>query len=72
MIYKYDGTGKKCPEPLINMRLLLKKMKLGDECIITLNDAGSLSDIPKLLDKQGYYYQKQSIGNGMVEISIQA
>ncbi|NQY50414.1 MAG: sulfurtransferase TusA family protein [Colwellia sp.] len=70
MIYKYDGIGKKCPVPLINMRLLIKKMQSGDECIISINDAGSLNDIPKLLDKQGYQYRKQMIGNGTVEISI--
>ncbi|WP_057831787.1 sulfurtransferase TusA family protein [Colwellia sp. TT2012] len=70
MIYKYDGIGEKCPLPLINMRLLLKKMHVGDECIISINDVGSLNDIPKLLDKQGYQHSKKNLGNGTVEIRI--
>lgn len=68
--YKYNGIGEKCPVPLINMRLLLKKMRIGDSCIITINDTGSLSDIPKLLAKQGYQYHKQINSNGTVDISI--
>jgi TusA-related sulfurtransferase len=70
MIYKYDGTGEKCPVPLVKMRLLLKKMQDGDQCIITIDDIGSINDIPKLLDKQGYSYQKQTNVSGFVEISI--
>jgi len=72
MIYKYDGLGEKCPVPLIQLRLLLKKMLVDDECIITLNDVGSLQDIPKLLTKQGYQYVKQIDDNGIVKISIKA
>ena len=71
MIYKYDGRGEKCPVPLVKLRLLLKKMKDGDQCIITIDDIGSINDIPKLLDKQGYSYQKQSNDIGIVEISIE-
>ncbi|MEI6895294.1 MAG: sulfurtransferase TusA family protein [Colwellia sp.] len=70
MIYKYDGRGEKCPVPLINLRLLLKKMKFDDECLIIINDAGSLKDIPKLLNKQGYHYQQLFLGNGSVEVSV--
>jgi len=70
MIYKYDGSGEKCPVPLVNLRLILKKMNIGDECIIILHDTGSLTDIPKLLSKQGYNYKLQSIDNGLVEVSI--
>jgi len=71
MIYKYDGRGEKCPVPLVKLRLLLKKMQYGDQCIITIDDIGSINDIPKLLDKQGYSYQKQSNDIGIVEISIE-
>jgi TusA-related sulfurtransferase len=70
MIYKYDGRGYKCPVPLVKLRLLLKKMQDGDQCIITIDDIGSINDIPKLLDKQGYFYQKQTSDLGFVEISI--
>ncbi|TYK66165.1 sulfurtransferase TusA family protein [Colwellia echini] len=70
MIYKYDGSGEKCPIPLINLRLLLKKMNKGDVCLIIINDTGSLTDIPKLLNKQGFRYQQKNIDNDLVEISI--
>ena len=70
MIYKYDGKGEKCPVPLVNLRLLLKKMQDGDQCIITIDDLGSINDIPKLLDKQGYFYQKQIKEIGTVEICV--
>jgi TusA-related sulfurtransferase len=70
MIYKYDGRGEKCPVPLVNLRLLLKKMLVGDLCIITIDDRGSINDIPTLLDKQGYHYQRYIDDNGVVEISI--
>jgi TusA-related sulfurtransferase len=72
MIYKYDGRGEKCPVPLVNLRLLLKKMQGSDQCIISIDDIGSISDIPKLLDKQGYCYQEHAIKNGIVEIKIDA
>ena len=72
MIYKYDGSREKCPVPLVNLRLLLKKMHQGDQCIITINDTGSINDIPKLLAKQGYCYREQVIENGIVEITINA
>ena len=70
MIYKYDGRGEKCPVPLVKLRLLLKEMQNGDQCIITIDDIGSINDIPKLLDKQGYIYQHQTNDVGFVEISI--
>ena len=70
MIYKYDGTGQKCPVPLIQLRLLLKKMQLGDECIITINDIGSVQDIRKLLTKQGYQYIDQVAEDGIVHIRV--
>lgn len=72
MIYKYNGIDKKCPVPLINLRLLLKKMNGGDECVITINDAGSLKDIPKLLFQQGYDFHQKKRAGDVMEISIKA
>jgi len=71
MIYKYDGTQEKCPVPLVNMRLILKQMQVGDLCIVRINDLGSVSDIPKFLTKQGYCYSQQTMANGIIEISIE-
>jgi len=71
MIYSYDGTQEKCPVPLIQTRLLLKKMKVGDQCIIVLKDKGSIVDIPKLLRKQGYHFQQTFLEQSIVKISIE-
>ena len=70
MIFNYDGSNDKCPVPLIRMRLLLKKMQEGDQCLLLLKDTGSIKDIPKLLTKQGYCYSQQGKGNGIVEVIV--
>jgi TusA-related sulfurtransferase len=70
MIYEYDGTKEKCPIPLVNMRLILKKMKSDDQCLIRLIDPSSIKDISALLTKQLYPYSQRLIGDGIVEICI--
>lgn len=72
MIFEYDGTNEQCPVPLVNMRILLKEMQQGDQCIILLKDAGSLSDIPKLLTKQGYSYSQHRTIDGIVKVQIES
>ena len=72
MIYSYNGTNEKCPVPLVQTRLLLKKMSDGDLCIIKINDKGSIQDIPRLLIKQKYKYSQLVDENGNVEITIQS
>ena len=70
MIYEYDGRGEQCPVPLINLRLLLKKMSVDDECIIIINDIGSVKDIPKFIIKSGFYYEKKIIDNSTIKLII--
>jgi len=70
MLYKYDGTGEKCPLPLVKMRVILKKMKQGDTFLIQISDKGSIKDIPKLLTKQGYQFTEQYISQHVVQIMI--
>lgn len=72
MIYTYDGTGEKCPVPLIQLRLLLKKMNAGDQCILILTDIGSQQDIPKLLKQKGYAYIMETLNENTVEMTVQA
>ena len=72
MIFNYNGTNDKCPVPLVTMRLLLKKMRLGDQCVLLIKDQGSLKDIPKLLSKQGYCYSQFGLSDGIVEIIIES
>lgn len=70
MIFEYDASGEKCPLPLVNLRLLLKKMQQDDVCILTITDKGSIEDIPKLLNKLGYRYNQSLIDNGGVRITL--
>lgn len=70
MIFEYDASDDKCPLPLVNLRLLLKKMQKGDLCILTIADKGSTEDIPKLLNKLGYHYDQNFSESGRVKITI--
>ncbi|WP_114327063.1 sulfurtransferase TusA family protein [Candidatus Colwellia aromaticivorans] len=70
MIFEYDASDEKCPLPLVNLRLQLKKMQKGDICLLTIADKGSIEDIPKLLNKLGYSYNQSLIDNGRVKITI--
>ncbi|OUR62215.1 hypothetical protein A9Q74_07160 [Colwellia sp. 39_35_sub15_T18] len=70
MIFQYDASQEKCPLPLVNLRLLLKKMQNDDTCIIKIADAGSIDDIPKLLVKLGYQHTLSTIDENIVEVTI--
>ena len=72
MIFQYDASKEKCPLPLVNLRLILKKMQAGDVCVLMVRDSGSKDDIPKLLRKLGYCFNQSIIDNGVVEITISA
>ncbi len=71
MLYEYDATAEKCPLPLVNMRVILKKMHGGDSCLLHISDKGSISDIPKLLLKQGYQFSEQRLSDGVLQLLIQ-
>lgn len=70
MIFQYDASQEKCPLPLVNLRLLLKKMQNDDVCVIKIKDSGSIEDIPKLLIKLGYEYHSNPIGDNVIELTI--
>ncbi|REL29390.1 sulfurtransferase TusA family protein [Thalassotalea euphylliae] len=70
MNYQYDASGEVCPLPLVKLRVLLKKMKIGDSCRLLIKDTGSKSDIPKLLDKLNYPYTSSIIDDGIQELNI--
>jgi TusA-related sulfurtransferase len=72
MIFEYDASDEKCPLPLVNLRLLLKKFQKGDRCVFTIADKGSIEDIPKLLNKLGYCYNQSLIDNGKIIITIES
>ncbi|MGV2873965.1 sulfurtransferase TusA family protein [Colwellia sp. E150_009] len=70
MIFQYDASQEKCPLPLVNLRLILKKMKTEDVCVLKINDLGSKESIPKLLTKLGYCYNQRLIDHDIVEITL--
>lgn len=70
MLYKYDATNEKCPVPLVNLRLLLKKITCDDRCILKIKDEGSKQDIPALLLKKNFSFKQREIDNHIVEITI--
>lgn len=70
MIFQYDASQEKCPLPLVNLRLILKKMKDKDVCIVKISDQGSKINIPKLLTKLGITYNQSSIDKNVIEITI--
>jgi len=70
MLYEYDATAEKCPLPLVKVRVILKKMQQGDSCLLQIKDQGSITDIPKLLIKQGYQFTKLYLGNDVVQLRI--
>jgi TusA-related sulfurtransferase len=70
MIYEYDARSEKCPVPLVQLRLLLKKMSDSDSCLLKISDQGSIQDIPKLLTKQGYTYKQSWLEKNTLELFI--
>jgi TusA-related sulfurtransferase len=70
MIYEYDARSEKCPVPLVQLRLLLKKMSDSDFCLLKISDQGSIQDIPKLLTKQGYTYKQSWLEKNTLELFI--
>jgi TusA-related sulfurtransferase len=70
MIFQYDASQEKCPLPLVNLRLILKKMKKKDVCVLRIRDLASKDNIPKLLTKLGYCFNQSPIDNNVVEITI--
>lgn len=70
MIYEYDARSEKCPVPLVQLRLLLKRMSDSDSCLLKISDQGSIQDIPKLLTKQGYTYKQSWLEKNTLELFI--
>ncbi|MFT5759171.1 MAG: tRNA 2-thiouridine synthesizing protein A [Alteromonadaceae bacterium] len=70
MLHEYDATQDKCPLPLVNMRMILKKMQHDDVCLLRIRDKGSLKDIPKYLASAGYIFTQRIVDTTSVELSI--
>ena len=70
MIYEYDGRSEKCPIPLVQLRLILRKMSKTDFCRLQISDKGSIKDIPKLLTKHGFSYKQSWLETNTLELFI--
>lgn len=69
MLYEYDATNEKCPVPLVNLKLILRKLTPGDNCMMRICDKGSKKDIPKLLTKIGVQFEMRNVDDVM-ELTI--
>ncbi|MBR9727112.1 sulfurtransferase TusA family protein [Shewanella intestini] len=49
-----DLTPYRCPYPLVQVKLLLKKMKIGDNVVVYLSDSGSRQDVPVFVKNMGF------------------
>jgi TusA-related sulfurtransferase len=70
MLYNYNGVNDKCPVPLVNLRVILKKMSCNDSCLIQIADEGSKKDIPKLLTKQNVQFTQHWLNETVLELLI--
>jgi TusA-related sulfurtransferase len=41
-----------------------------DQCLITLDDSGSIKDIPRYLQKKGYVFIIKKLTNNTIQIKI--
>ncbi|QYK03596.1 sulfurtransferase TusA family protein [Shewanella zhangzhouensis] len=49
-----DLTAFRCPVPLVQVKLALKKLPAGETLEVALLDNGSRRDVPAFLEKRGY------------------
>lgn len=70
MHFQYDGSNERCPVPLVQLRVMLKKMKVNDSCSIKIHDQGSKQDIPKWLTMRGYNYNTEILTSGVIQLHI--
>ncbi|WP_372871826.1 sulfurtransferase TusA family protein [Shewanella sp.] len=53
-----DLTAFRCPVPLVQVKLALKRLPAGEMLEVALLDSASRRDVPAFLEKQGYLIQK--------------
>ncbi len=63
-----DLTQFRCPVPLVQTKLALKKMQQGDRLNILLSDPGSRKDVPAYLKKHQYLVEE--VCNDAYSLSI--
>ncbi|WP_445947171.1 sulfurtransferase TusA family protein, partial [Shewanella sp.] len=52
-----DLTAYRCPYPLVQTKLKLKQLAVGDKMQLQLSDPGSRQDVPAYLKKTAYPFE---------------
>lgn len=65
-----DLTPWRCPEPLIRLKLWLRKAQSGQTVTIRLADAGSRQDIPAYLQRQGHHVEMQQEPDNTLSLQL--
>ncbi|WP_421271260.1 sulfurtransferase TusA family protein [Aeromonas veronii] len=65
-----DLTPWRCPEPLIRLKLWLRKAQSGQTVTIRLADAGSRQDIPAYLHRQGHHAEMQQQPDNTLSLQL--
>ncbi|HDO1323735.1 sulfurtransferase TusA family protein [Aeromonas veronii] len=65
-----DLTPWRCPEPLIRLKLWLRKAQSGQTVTIRLADAGSRQDIPAYLQRQGHHVEMQQQPDNTLSLQL--
>ncbi|WP_270817069.1 sulfurtransferase TusA family protein [Aeromonas sp. Y318-3] len=65
-----DLTPWRCPEPLIRLKLWLRKAQSGQTVTILLADAGSRQDIPAYLQRQGHHVEMQQQPDNTLSLQL--
>jgi len=69
-MYEYDAVNEKCPLPLVKMRVILKKMQIGDEFKMHIYDKGSKKNIINYLQKFSWVFEQQLITGDILVIKL--
>ncbi|WP_394174209.1 sulfurtransferase TusA family protein [Thalassotalea litorea] len=65
-----DARDWKCPRPLIETKLALRRLSPGQKMRLIISDSGSKQDIPKWLSSAGFEYALMPLHDEVMEIII--
>lgn len=65
-----DASAWRCPLPLLQMKLWLKGAANGEQCRLSISDAGSRQDIPRYLLRMGHSFIEESDDGQVLNLLI--
>ena len=70
--YTLDITALTCPMTLVNAKLKLEELAIGDHLIIRLREGEAAVNVPRSLAEHGQRVaERRAVGNGHMEIVIE-